>query len=62
MAESEAVLTLGNVPYLNTVPLAAYLPPDVGQREADPGVLADWLRAGTVDAAMPATVFLKRTL
>ncbi|HVG93001.1 MAG TPA: menaquinone biosynthesis protein [Planctomycetota bacterium] len=46
------MLTLGNVPYLNTVPLAAFLPPDVGQREADPGVLADWLRAGTVDAAM----------
>jgi chorismate dehydratase len=46
------VLTLGNVPYLNTVPLAAYLPPDVGLREADPTVLAEWLRAGTVDAAM----------
>jgi chorismate dehydratase len=46
------VPTLGNVPYLNTVPLTAYLPPEVLTQAADPSLLADWLRAGTVDAAM----------
>jgi chorismate dehydratase len=46
------VPTLGNVPYLNTVPLTAYLPAEVLTQAADPSLLAQWLRDGTVDAAM----------
>lgn len=43
---------LGVVPYLNAVPLLAELPSDLEQRGADPSVLARWLRAGEVDAAL----------
>jgi len=46
------VLTLGVVPYLNAVPLLYGLPPEVVKRPGDPSLLALWLAAGSVDAAL----------
>ena len=43
---------LGVVSYLNAVPLVDGLPGDVERRGADPSVLAQWLREGSVDAAL----------
>jgi chorismate dehydratase len=46
------VSTVGVVPYLNAVPLAALLPPDLARVEATPARLARALASGELDAAL----------
>jgi chorismate dehydratase len=56
------VLAVGVVPYLNAVPLAADLPPEVARVEAVPARLSRALAAGDLDAALlPVAEWLRGT-